>query len=219
MGRFWFDTSDPLYSAFVEELEKAYWRGYSVVELARVLAHKNAYNVYRTMRAENILPKLVRQAHKYSLPDVFAGCLRRVGLGFPQWCNSHGIENVRQAAEALKRGVATEFEDEHVFRAYRLDFRNVFDSIFGDTADRYVVYPAPAPSGLIQPTLTIRYIPEQKVYEGCAQSGTTVIATQTGVSAKHVHTMVLKKSVLMMSIAKLSTLGSRDSADGEGERV
>lgn len=208
MAGFWFDKDDPLYKDFVKELEAAYWRGYSVIELQRILSFSNSTNLYRIMREENIVARIGRQAYKYKLPNLFENCLRKAGLGFPQWCNSHGIDDFRMAAIALLHGNPKTQEEIQVFRAYRLDFRTIFDSFYKDS-DRYDVYDPPIASVTEQLASKVGFDKDQKLYVGniFLNDGGTI--SVSGKSMKYATAMVRKKCVLLANIAKLSVLPRR----------
>src|ERR1700686_885650 len=89
---FYFDPADPFVLAMRSELKYAFKRGYSVVELQRLLAHSTSKKLYVMLREEGVIEPLLRKRQrKYKLPDLFAGALEKCGLGFLQWCNSHKL--------------------------------------------------------------------------------------------------------------------------------
>ena len=207
MSKFWFNIRDPLYRDYVHLLDTAYWRGYSVVELSRLLAHNNATNIYRVLREEGTLPSLVRQAQKHSLTKPMLSCFKAVGLGFPQWCNSHGIEDFKVAAAALREGDMSTPDRLQVLKSFRIDFRNAFELSFPMLIDTITVPPPP-------PSCKSQYIQSVIVYDTSNKCFNVTLpgindTAVTFMTSSHARMYVKQKCALLASISKLSNLPER----------
>lgn len=87
-----FDKESKQWRDFVEELCVAFRKGYSVVELSRALNHPRARLLYEILREAGAVAKLQRKRQqRYELPDLIGKTLKKVGLSYLQWCNSHNL--------------------------------------------------------------------------------------------------------------------------------
>lgn len=164
---FYFDPEDPVVQAMKNELSRAFAWGYSVVELQRLLGHSTSKKIYLMLREQGAIEPLPRKRqHQYKLPDLLAGGLRKCGLGFLQWCNSHRMQlDPDPTAEALQTSEDTDNLDSVLaHRAVRRDFPHIYKRIY---LDAQYIPPARAkkPVKRSRDTVTIRFNDESNTYE------------------------------------------------------
>lgn len=97
------NKTDSFYKNFLLELCRAYHRGYSVVELTRIMAQSSCRRIYDTLRDEGAIPKLRRgRRQQYEIPPLLQQTLGKADISFAQWANSHNLdpENAAYALEA-----------------------------------------------------------------------------------------------------------------------
>jgi hypothetical protein len=203
-----------LYTEFVHQLDAAFWRGYSIIELSRVLAHANAANLYKIMRDEGIVPMLPKQAQLNKLPHLVVSCLRLRGLGFPQWCNSHGIEDQAMAARVLWSKSTNTSEELQVLKAFRLDFRRTFEVHYQEVADIATIPDPPPESRATKFMSKCVFSHEKQLYVGKIEFQDGHGISVEGPNPKYVMAQIRKKSVLLVSIGKLSILPERIMSGG-----
>lgn len=134
-----FSEKEKLVQDFISELGRAYGKGYSVVELARV-TKCSVRKVYRSLRDYGFLPQL-KQRRGCKPPELFQSVLDRTGLAFSQWANSHGLDP--QEAEIALDGPVDLYDDSTIqaHNALAVDFPKLYARIYGtepDTSQRRV---------------------------------------------------------------------------------
>lgn len=132
-GAFWWNKDDELYSKLIEALYVAYEeRGYSVVELARIMGARHCRNLYGLMRSEGILRKIIRKRRKnIVVHQALQTALDRCKLSFLQWCNSHDID-AEKTVEALKYPEnSSDMTSVLAHSAFRQDFRFLYPKVYG----------------------------------------------------------------------------------------
>lgn len=126
-----YDKTSELYKTYVQELLNAYRRGYSVIELQRILYHKDSRNLYATMRDAEMFPCLQRKRQKkYEVPAAFAKALGDCNLSFLQWCNSRAFEPGMAAEMLCAAEIKGNRRSEAVHEAYRRDFGNLYAKVY-----------------------------------------------------------------------------------------
>ncbi len=162
--RFWYQKNDPLYARLVEEIRRADAKGYSAIEIARVLGQSKRHT-YALMRDEGIIAKIQRKRQKpYRIPDRLGKILSKCEISFLQWCSSHNLDAER-TSEALKK---EEKPDCPVSTAVHAALRQDFPKAYSKILD-----PEPEYSTSWQPrieelktdyTITIKLNPETNGY-------------------------------------------------------
>jgi len=131
-GSFWWNKEDELYPFLVEALYVAYEeRGYSVVELARIMGARHCRNLYGLMRSEGILRKIGRKRRKnIEVHQALQTALDKCKLSFLQWTNSHDID-AEKTAEALKYPEKpSDMTSVLAHSAFRQDFRFLYPKVY-----------------------------------------------------------------------------------------
>lgn len=105
---------------------EAYRRGYSVVEITRVIGSKKADYVHSVL----VKLKVIRQGRrgrpaKGSIPSNFAPYLRKRSLSFSKWCAGWEFE-IPEAAEAINAE-----HDSPIIEAIKRDFPGFYAKIRG----------------------------------------------------------------------------------------
>lgn len=86
-------------------LSDAVDRGYSVVELARIMGNSTCKNLYAIMRDAGIITKLPRKRWgKFDVHPALVTALGSCKLSFVQWANSHDLDPA-ETVSALKTAV------------------------------------------------------------------------------------------------------------------
>lgn len=99
---FWWDPKDDMYPLVIDALYEADKKGYSVLELRRILGFSNCRALYNMMRNAGIYTKLERRkGPKIDTPPALAVALKSCDISFLQWANSHNID-ADASALALK---------------------------------------------------------------------------------------------------------------------
>lgn len=163
--RFWFDKRDSYFSIMVEELRRAHLKGYSVIELARILDHKTCRNLYALMRDEGIYPLLERKRQRtFDLPGKFQRLLNSCQLSFLQWCNSHGLDPEKTAMALALDMDNTNPVSAAAHRAVRQDFRRAYEKIFGYSTE---ISASSRPKSILLQTrysMCVVHVPERCTY-------------------------------------------------------
>jgi len=202
---FSWDTRSPLYGDFIVILDDAFNKGYSVVELTRILGTHTCENLYKLMRTESILPCMPR-GRKKNPPAVPVGLepeLKKFRLTYGQWCTSHGL-NPGTTSAAL-HGAENPLDPLSVaaHTAWRVDFTASYCKAFG-----LPVPPASAPKPKITHyALTIVPRIEEEVFEAYVHDlpGCRV----TGKSRDAAYHNLKRQYVFISSIGKLKDLPSK----------
>jgi len=160
--KFSWDKKDTLFPLLEESLYEADKKGYSVIEISRILGNATCINMYGLMRDAGIIAKLPRRGwwNKLEVHPALAEALAKTKLSFVQWTNSHGLD-ASQASLALKTVVdSTNEMSLAAHAALQQDFRFLAPKIYGlpvplgrlpskdaTTPPRYSVTINPDPSG------------------------------------------------------------------------
>lgn len=124
---FRWNTDDELFPELELALHEATKRGYSVVELARILGNKASRNLYGIMRNAGLIAKLPRgRSPKVEVNPALAAALEKCELSFYQWANSHDLDPV-EMSNALKSTI----DNSHAMsvaahHAFMQDFRQLY---------------------------------------------------------------------------------------------
>lgn len=131
---FWSGISpdDPLYKSYLVDLKWVFDKGYSVIELMRMLGHRTAQRVYRDLLRVGAVPKLQRKRQpRYDIPGPVTDALKQADLSYLQWTNSHGVD-----PGLIEEGLMCRLsvDDEVSVIAHDMlirDFPDVYFNVFG----------------------------------------------------------------------------------------
>lgn len=124
---FRWNTDDELYPELELALHEATLRGYSVVELSRILGNSGSRHLYEIMRNAGIIAKLPKgRTPKIVVPPGLQAALKERELSFNRWVNTHELKPF-EVASALAAPVK---EDDPIsvaaHKAFRQDFRHLY---------------------------------------------------------------------------------------------
>lgn len=124
---FRWNTEDELFPDFELALHEATVRGYSVVEIARILGNKTSLNLYGIMRTAGIIPKLpAGRVPKLDIDGGLIVALEKCNLSFSRWANSHDLDPLEMSI-ALKTPVDKNNPTSvRAHKAFRQDFCQLY---------------------------------------------------------------------------------------------
>jgi len=135
---YWLTRGEDFYSETLSVLKSAIEKGYSVVEIKRVFNMGGAKQIYQTLRTEHVIPVLRKKGGpKHVLPEIIDACIKKVNLGFPQWCNSRlpGL-NTGETCDALLSPIEkNDPASVKAHTAFYLDFANEYHRNFQTRLD------------------------------------------------------------------------------------
>lgn len=124
---FWFNQNDCLYPILIKELDAAIKKGYSVIELSRILDLSGARNLYALLRNSGLIPRMdQRRGKAFNLPVLFTKVLQYTQLGYLQWCNCHALDpsaTAQALAAPVNHGDSSSLA---AHRALRKDFPHAY---------------------------------------------------------------------------------------------
>ncbi|WP_224962541.1 type II toxin-antitoxin system HicB family antitoxin [Geomonas subterranea] len=128
---FRWNTADELFPDLEDALHEATVRGYSVVELARILGHSTALNLYNIMRTAGLIRKLpAGRVPKVDVHPGLATALEKCNLTFYRWANTHDLDPF-EMAEALRSPVNMKDPKSVVaHKAFRQDFLHLYCKVY-----------------------------------------------------------------------------------------
>lgn len=120
-------TDDELFPEFELALHEATLRGYSVVEIARILGNSTSLNLYSIMRTAGLIRKLpAGRTRKVDVPPGLAAALVKCNLSFNRWANSHELDPF-EMAEALKHPLdQNDLKSITAHNAFKQDFPQLY---------------------------------------------------------------------------------------------
>lgn len=128
---FRWNTEDELFPQLEEALHEATLRGYSVVELARILGNSTVLNLYNIMRTAGLIRKLpAGRVPKVDVHPGLATALEKCNLTFYRWANSHDLEPFAMA-EALRHPVnQSDPKSVAAHKAFKQDFHQLYCKVY-----------------------------------------------------------------------------------------
>ncbi len=162
--KFWYQKDDPFYAKLVEEIRLAHNKGYSPVEIARVMG-QSAKNIYAMMRDEGIIAKMVRKRQKvYNLPLLLEKVLRKCGVSYLQWCLCHGLDPDLTVAALFSPEDSCDPCSVAAHHALRQDFPRAYAKILDPKVEYSTTWQPLLPELRTDYTITIRLNPENNLY-------------------------------------------------------
>ena len=136
-GKFlWFRDRSQGYEDLLAAINGALEKGYSVLQIARLLA-TNTRGLYNVLRREGLFcafPVGRPPALPCSLPEALQEALQTAGMGFYQWCQGRRPAlDPSQAAVGLTEQYPGAYPAGHM--ALWRDFPNAYTKIFGEDLD------------------------------------------------------------------------------------
>ena len=206
---YWDESSDQ-FQILIAKLRQSYIYGYSVIELARILNHRNATKLYAVMRNHGIIPKLTRKRQKkYEIPTALETALKKSGISYIQWCTAHGLD-VERSVSALREGLDDYDPDSMaVHNAFIQDFPTLYAKFYGtphpDLPDRSYYLRKEQRTDY---SVLIVLNKQTKAYD--ASIPELPFCCATGRSRDEAYLRLKKEYVIHMSIAKLELLPPKD---------
>lgn len=199
------NRNEQLYRTYVEELCRAFRKGYSVIELLRLLDQSCGRRMYNLLRNEGVIRKLTRKRQRaYRIPEELKAVLAKTGISFIQWANSHGLDP-EEAALALSEPLDPEdVPSMPAHNALKNDFPNYYNNIYDPAAPVYEFSPEKRPRLVCKDTVIIEYSEENDCFVAYTEK-----EPQYKVSGKtrELALFALKcQYVILASIAKLRLL-------------
>lgn len=131
-AQFRWNKDDELFEDMVVALHEAALRGYSVVELSRIMGNSTCKNLYAIMRDAGIYAKLPRKRWgKFDVHPALAEALDSCKLSFAQWVNTHDLD-LTATVHVLKTAVNLEDpQSVAAHNALQQDFRFLSMKMYG----------------------------------------------------------------------------------------
>ncbi|TSK07850.1 MAG: type II toxin-antitoxin system HicB family antitoxin [Geobacter sp.] len=130
-NHFRWDSSDELFPDFENALHEATLRGYSVVELARILGNSTSLNLYNIMRTAGLIRKLpAGRLPKVDIHPGLAAALVKCNLTFYRWANSHDLEPFAMAEALRSPANPKDAGSVAAHNAFRQDFLQLYCKVY-----------------------------------------------------------------------------------------
>ena len=205
---FRWNKKDELYPSLEIALYEATQKGYSVVELSRIMGNSKCKNLYAIMRDAGIIAKLPRR--RWPAVKLLAA-LEKCQISFVQWANSHDLDG---ASVATVLDTVVDYSNPLSVAAHKAlnqDFCFLSSKMYGLPVDPDRVSAPSSDSTLTNYTVIIKpdweadgyraYIPE---LEECSSFGATRDQAYFGLKSRY---------VIFHSIRKLKVLPCKPSGE------
>lgn len=128
---FRWNRDDELYPELELALHEATQRGYSVIELSRILGNSASRHLYEIMRDAGLIAKLPKgRTPKVNIHPGLAAALNERDLSFNRWVNSHDLDPVEVAAALATPLNENDSRSVAAHKAFRQDFRHLYCKVY-----------------------------------------------------------------------------------------
>lgn len=127
---------DELHPELELALHEAVQRGYSVIELSRILGNSASRNLYGMMRDAGLIAKLPKgRTPKVEIHPGLAKALEERELSFNRWVNSHDLNPVDVATALVNPLDEKDPRSIDAHRIFRQDFRHLYCKVYSLPAE------------------------------------------------------------------------------------
>ncbi len=200
------NKNEQIYKDFIKLLCSAYRRGYSVVELTRILDQSCARKFYDLLRDEGeIVPLPRKRGRSYEMPELLKATLEKADLTYLKWCNSHDLDAETAGLALLSPLDRWDSASLSAHNALKNDWPRMYDRIYWpDSTPVYNFSPEKIPGLENKDTVIIVYDYEKYCFKAFVEKNPAIcgFGERRGVALAG----MTRSYILNHSIAKLSLL-------------
>lgn len=200
------NKDEEIYKDFIKLICSAYRKGYSVIELTRILDQSCARKFYDLLRDAGEIDTLPRKrGRSYEMPELLKATLVKADLTYLKWCNSHALDAETAGLALLSPLDRWDSASLAAHNALKNDWPRMYDRIYWpDSTPVYNFSPEKIPGLENKDTVIIVYDYEKYCFKAFVEKNPALRGS--GATRERALGALKRSYILSQSIAKLSLL-------------